>query len=95
MKVSFTSDPEDGRAKTVIGQVKATSRWRAASGSLGSEGERKAAIDALMREAAEYGADAVIDVQFAVDDVKGHDIEGVALHRVTATGLAVRFARAA
>ncbi len=95
MEMSFTSDLEDGRAKTVIGQVTATSRWRAASGSLGSEAERKAAIDALMREAAEYGADAVIDVHFAVDDVKGHDIEGVALHRVTATGIAVRFARAA
>ena len=48
-----------------------------------------------MREAAEYGADAVIDVRFEIDDVKGHDIDGVALRRVTATGLAVRFARAA
>ena len=95
MQVSFTGDLEDGRAKTVIGQVKATSRWRAASGGLGSEAERKAAIEALMREAAEYGADAVIDVRFEADDVKGHDIDGVCLRRVTATGLAVRFARAA
>ena len=94
MVVSYASDVEDDRAKTVIGQVKATSRWRAGAG-IGTDAERKSAIDALMREAAEYGADAVIDVRFEIDDVKGHDIAGVALHRVTATGLAVCFARAA
>lgn len=94
MQVSFTADLGDGRAKTVIGRVRATSRWRAAEG-MGSETERRAAIEALMLEAAEYGADGVVDVQFEIDDVKGHDIEGVPLRRVTATGLAVRFARAA
>jgi uncharacterized protein YbjQ (UPF0145 family) len=94
MKVSFGSDTEDGRAKTVIGRVKATSRWRAADG-MGSEAERKAAIEALMREAAEYGADAVVDVRFEFDDIKGTDVDGVVLRRVTATGLAVRFAQAA
>lgn len=94
MEVSYSSDLEDGRAKTVIGEVKATSRWRAAEG-MGSEAERRAAIEALMREAAEYGADAVVNVHFEIDAVKGHDIEGVALRRVTASGLAVRFAAAA
>ena len=33
--------------------------------------------------------------EFEVDGVKGADVEGVDLQRVTATGLAVRFARAA
>ena len=94
MKVSFGGDPDDRRAKTVIGRVKATSRWRVAEG-MGSEAERKAAIEALMREAAEYGADAVVDVRFEFDDVKGMDMDGVVLRRVTATGLAVRFAQAA
>ncbi len=46
-----------------------------------------------MREAAEYDADAIVDVRFEVDGVKGVDIEGVALQRVTVTGLAVRFAQ--
>ena len=92
MQVSFTEALEDDRAKTVIGRVRATSRWRAADG-MGSEAERKAAIEALMREAAEYSADAVIDVRFEIDDVKGHDID-VSRHAVvTATGLAVRLAR--
>ena len=38
---------------------------------------------------------AVVDVQFEFDDVKGTDVDGVVLRRVTATGLAVRFAQAA
>ncbi len=61
----------------------------------GSEAERQAAIEALTREAEEYGADAIVDVRFEVDGVKGCDIDGVILQRVTVTGLAVRFARAA
>ena len=36
-----------------------------------------------------------VDVRFEVDDVRGVDVDGVALQRVTVTGLAVRFARAA
>jgi len=94
MQVSFSSALEDGRATTAIGRVRATTRWRAVEAT-GSEAEREAAIEALRREAAEYGADALIDVRFEIDDVKGYDIDGVALRRVTATGLAVRFARAA
>jgi uncharacterized protein YbjQ (UPF0145 family) len=64
-------------------------------GDPGAEADRQAAIEALTREAEEYGADAVVDVRFEVDDCKGCDIDGVRLQRLTATGLAVRFARAA
>ncbi len=93
MQVSL-SDGLDGRETTAIGRVKASTRWRAAD-EPGSEAERLAAIEALKREAAEYGADAIVDVRFDVDDVKGVDNDGVALQRVTVSGLAVRFARAA
>ena len=94
MQVSFSSGLDDGRPTTPIGRVRAAARWRAAD-EPGSEAERQAAIEALKREAAEYGADAVVDARFEVDNVKGVDINGVALQRVTVTGLAVRFARAA
>jgi uncharacterized protein YbjQ (UPF0145 family) len=94
MKVSFAASLEDGRALTPIGRIKANTRWRAADAP-GTEAERQAAIEALMREAAEYGADAIVDVRFEMDGVKGVDIEGVALERVTVTGLAVRYAKAA
>jgi uncharacterized protein YbjQ (UPF0145 family) len=49
----------------------------------------------LTREAEDYGADAVVDVQFDVEGCKGCEIDGLRLERVMATGLAVRFAEAA
>jgi hypothetical protein len=94
MQVSFAGGPDNGRPVTAIGRIRAAASWRAA-GDPGAEADRQAAIEALTREAEEYGADAVVDVRFEVDGCKGCEIEGVALQRVTATGLAVRFARAA
>ena len=94
MQVSFSTSLDDGRPVTAIGRIRATTRWRAVDGS-SSEADRRLAIEALMREAEEYGADAVVDVRFEVDGVKGADIDGVELARLTVTGLAVRFARAA
>ncbi|HEY6519203.1 MAG TPA: hypothetical protein VIZ19_07520 [Roseiarcus sp.] len=52
-------------------------------------------MDALTREAEDYGADGVVDLQFGVEGCKGCEIDGLRLERVTATGLAVRFAEAA
>jgi uncharacterized protein YbjQ (UPF0145 family) len=94
MQVSFSGGLQDGRPVTAIGRIRATTRWRAA-GEVSAEADRNAAIDALTREAEEYGADAVVDVRFEVDGCKVCDVDGVQLQRVTATGLAVRFAQAA
>jgi hypothetical protein len=74
-----------------IGRIRGTAPWRA-RGGLDTEAERKRAIQSLTREADDCGADAVVDVQFNVEGVKGFDIEGVSLERVIATGLAIRFA---
>ena len=94
MQLSFSSVLENGRDTTAIGRLSVTTRWRAAD-EAGGEAERAAALEALMREAAEYGADGVVDVRFETDDVKGADIEGVLLRRIVVTGLAVRFKQAA
>jgi uncharacterized protein YbjQ (UPF0145 family) len=94
MQVSFAADLKDGRRTIAIGRVKAATRWRAAD-EPGSEAEREAAIEALKREAEDYGADSVVEVRFEVEVCRGCDIDGVRLERVTATGLAVRFAEAA
>ena len=94
MRVSFAAAPDDGRRTITIGRIRAKGPWRAA-GAAGAEADRQAAIDALTREAEEYGADGVVDVQFEVEGCKGCEIDGVRLERVTATGLAVRFAEAA
>ena len=94
MYMSFSGDLDGGRPMTAIGRVRATTRWRAA-GDPAAEADRQAAIEALKREAEEYGADAVVEVRIEMDGCKGCDVEGVDLERVTATGLAVRFARVA
>ena len=94
MQVSFAAALDDGRRMVAIGRIRATGPWRAAGGT-GEEADRRAAVEALTREAEEYGADAIVDVRFEIDGCKGCEIEGVQLQRVTATGLAVRFAQAA
>jgi hypothetical protein len=94
MQVSSAAALDDGRRTIAIGRIRATGPWRAAGGS-GAEPDRRAVIEALTREAEDYGADAVVDMRFEVEGCKGGDIGGVRLERVTATGLAVRFAEAA
>lgn len=94
MQVSFAAALGDGRRTIAIGRIRAAGPWRAA-GDPGAEADRRAAIEALRREAEDYGADGIVDVRFEVEGCKGSDIDGVRLERVTATGLAVRFAEAA
>jgi uncharacterized protein YbjQ (UPF0145 family) len=94
MQVSQTQELEDGRQTHAIGRIKAVGAWRAAS-AVGGEAEKRAALRALIREAEDCGADAIVGVEFHMDGVMGADIEGVALKRIVATGVAVRFALAA
>jgi uncharacterized protein YbjQ (UPF0145 family) len=94
MQVSFAAALDDGRRTIAIGRIRATAPWRAASGS-SAEADRQAAVEALSREAEDYGADALVEVRFEVEGCNGYDFNGVQLQRVTATGLAVRFAQAA
>ena len=94
MQVSFSRTLDSKRAQFTIGRVKATTGWRAASG-LVADFDREIALRALVREAEEYGADAMVDVTFEVEEVRGPDIDGVPLRRVTATGTAVKLALAA
>ena len=94
MQVSFAAALDDGRRTIAIGQIRAKGPWRAAGDPI-AEADRETAIEALRREAEDYGADEVVEVSFEVEGCKGGDIGGVRLERVTATGLAVRFAAAA
>ena len=94
MQVSFAAALDGGRRTIAIGRIRAAGPWRAA-GDASAEADRRTAIEALRREAEDYGADGVVDVRFEVEGCKGSDIDGVRLERLTATGLAVRFAEAA
>jgi uncharacterized protein YbjQ (UPF0145 family) len=94
MQVSFAAALDGGRRTIAIGRIRARGPWRAA-GDASADGDRQTVIAALRREAEEYGADGVVDVRFEVEGCKGCEIDGLRLERVTATGLAVRFAEAA
>ena len=94
MQVSQSLELEGGRDHYSIGRIKATSGWRAVNAP-GSEADRQAAVRALIREAQEYDADAIIGLDFEVIGVKRADIDGTPLQRIAATGIAVKFAQAA
>ena len=94
MQVTRMNKLEGGRGHYSIGRIKACAGWRAVD-ALTAEADRLAAVQALIREAEEYDADAIIGLDFEVDGVKSADIEGAALQRVAATGIAVKFAEAA
>ena len=94
MQVSFTASLDTERPQYAIGRVSAHTPWRAAERDLG-EADHEIAIRALVREAEEYGADGVVEIAFAVEACKGSECEGVQLHRLVATGRAVKLALAA
>jgi uncharacterized protein YbjQ (UPF0145 family) len=94
MQVSRTNILADGRGHHTIGRIKASSGWRAANAP-GADADRLAALRALIREAEEYEADAIVGLDFEVDSVCCADIGGAPLQRVAATGIAVKFDEAA
>lgn len=94
MQVSHTNELEGGRRHYSIGRIKASRPWRAVNAH-GDEADRLAAIEALVREAQEYDADAIVGLDFEVDGVKRADFDGTHLQRIAATGIAVKFAEAA
>jgi uncharacterized protein YbjQ (UPF0145 family) len=93
MQVSRSHSLEGGRGHHLIGRIKACAIWRAV-GTVG-EADRREALQALILEAQDYGADAIIDLDFEIDGVRCADIGEAPLQRVAATGIAVRFALAA
>ena len=94
MQVSRTNELKGGRAYYSIGRIKASSGWRATN-ARGCEGARLEALWALVSEAQEFYADAVIDLSFEVEAIRRPNFEGAPLRRIAATGVAVRFAEAA
>lgn len=94
MQVSHSNQLEDGRDHYSIGRIKACSGWRAVSPASG-DADRQAAVQALIREAQEYDADAIIGLDFEVDRIGRADMDGPPLQRVAASGIAVKFAQAA
>ncbi len=94
MQVSQSNKLDGGRGHYSIGRIKAASGWRAANAA-GAEADRLAAVQALIRAAEDYDADAIIGLDFEVDGLERADIDGAPLRRIAASGIAVKFADAA
>ena len=93
MRISFTEDLTDGRILYPIGRVSAASSWHAAGAPCAAGDWKKAALEALIREAKEHDADAIIDVDYTEDGAVMTDLTSLNRTRVTATGIAVKLAR--
>jgi hypothetical protein len=81
MQVSRTNELEGGRAYHLIGRIKASSGWHAVNAH-GSRMDRVEALWALVSEAREFYADAVIDLSFEVEAIEHPDYEGATLRRI-------------
>ena len=92
MQVSRSHRLEGARYHYLIGRIKACAIWRAVGAAAGDD-DRLAALQALIREAQDYDADAIIGLDFEIDGVSCADIGGAPLQRVSATGIAVKFAQ--
>lgn len=94
MQVSSANRLEGGPRHRTIGRITASSRWRAASAPA-AEVDRRAAVQALIRQAEDYDADAIVDLHFEVDRIRRADFDATPLQRIAATGIAVKFDEAA
>jgi uncharacterized protein YbjQ (UPF0145 family) len=94
MQVSHSDRLEDGRGFHSIGRIKASSEWRSVDAPI-AEADRLTAVRALIREAEEYNADAIINLVFEISGLKRADIDGASLQRVVAVGIAIKFAEVA
>ena len=94
MQVSFTASIDTDRAQYTIGRVAAHTIWRCAERQLG-ELDRQTAMQALINEAAEYGADGLVEIAYAVEECRGSECESLKMHRLVATGRAVKLSIAA
>jgi hypothetical protein len=90
MRVTHSDLLESDQPHCSIGHIQATSSWRPASDPVG-DADRLEAIVALIREAQEYGADAIVSVVFEVTSVRRDQIDGVPLQCVVARGVAIQF----
>ena len=92
MRISFTDEITDGRILYPIGRVRAGGSWHAEGVRCDGGDWKDVALQALIREAQEHDADAIIGVGYEIDGASLTDLTSIGLQRVTATGIAVKLA---
>ena len=90
MRVTASRQFEEARIVREIGRIEAASDWR---GQKSVEAQQEAALRKLKELAAEFEADAIVGLDFQIDDVKATDLAPLPLSRVHARGVAVKLAR--
>lgn len=90
VRVTANRQFEETRIVHEIGRIEAASDWR---GKSTVEDQQQSALRKLKELAAEFEADAIIGLDFQIDDVNTTDLAPLALSRVNARGVAVKLAR--
>ncbi|HUZ67097.1 MAG TPA: heavy metal-binding domain-containing protein [Beijerinckiaceae bacterium] len=91
MRISKTNEIEGRRILCSIGRIEAASAWHACGVRTSDVDWKALALQKLMQAAEEFEADAIVEVDYAVDDIETPDL-GLPLQRVCAKGVAVRLA---
>ncbi len=94
MRISFNEQVEGSRVIKSLGRVRAATSWHAPGAPCARGDWKDVALAALKQAAADFEADAVIGVDYEVDGVAASDLTRFRLERVTASGIAVKLARA-
>jgi putative heavy-metal-binding protein len=92
MQISQSREIKGRRILCSIGRIEAASAWHVPGNDEGGVDWKARALDKLVLAAKEFEADAIVEVDFAVDDLKADHLSG-RLERVCAKGVAVRLAR--
>jgi hypothetical protein len=90
VRVTANRQFEEARIVREIGRIEAASDWR---GQTSLEAQQESALRKLKELAREFEADAIIGLDFEIDDVNTTDLAPLPLHRVNARGVAVKLAR--
>jgi len=90
VRITASRQVEGGRIVSEIGRIEAASEW---GGEGLTEARRASALEKLKELAREYEADAIVGLDFSVDDVQATDLAPLPRRRVSASGVAVKLAR--
>jgi len=95
MRISHTGEVEGGRVLYPIGRIVAATGWHAPDARAAERNWKDVALARLIAAARDLDADAIIEVDYRVDGVQTFDLANFPLERISATGVAVKLARAA
>ncbi len=93
MRIIFDSEIE-GDKVAPIGKIHAASNWHGPRSAVTEDFYKAKALENLIDVAKDWDADAIIEIDYGIDQADVGDTPGSSLlHRVSVTGLAVKLAR--